>query len=279
MKRSSFWSSCAAAVIVSSQCSALLAQQNPASAPVRAVRPAQTIVEKSLDTAAGEGKFAFIVFRRDDGPAAQTLTKSIQDGLGTRAEQAAIIQASIADPANKAVVDRFAVARAAMPMALVVAPNGAITGVFSKTPDANLIEASFATPTMTKCMKSMQEGKLVLVNVQPHSKAGTPRAISDFQADPMYKDRVVTVSMVASDSAEGKFMKQMQLEPGRLLSPTIVFLAPPGVMVGKFDGSATKDQLAGALHQAGKCCDDPNCKHGQPAASPRSANQPAQPRR
>jgi hypothetical protein len=32
-------------------------------------------------------------------------------------------------------------------------------------------------------------------------------------------------------------------------------------MVGKFPATATKAQLASELHAAGKCCDDPNCKH------------------
>jgi hypothetical protein len=42
-----------------------------------------------------------------------------------------------------------------------------------------------------------------------------------------------------------------------------VVLAPPGVLVGKFPASATSDQIGAALHAAGKCCNDPNCKHNQ----------------
>ena len=42
---------------------------------------------------------------------------------------------------------------------------------------------------------------------------------------------------------------------------TTVVLAPPGVLVDKFDESATSSQIDAALVKAGKCCDDENCKH------------------
>ena len=56
-------------------------------------------------------------------------------------------------------------------------------------------------------------------------------------------------------------MKDMQLDPASVTSTTITMLAPPGVLIGKFGPKATKDEMASALAKAGKCCDDPNCKH------------------
>jgi hypothetical protein len=35
------------------------------------------------------------------------------------------------------------------------------------------------------------------------------------------------------------------------------------VLVGKFGPAVTKDEIAAALHAAGKCCNDPNCKHNK----------------
>ena len=43
--------------------------------------------------------------------------------------------------------------------------------------------------------------------------------------------------------------------------PVVIFMAPPGALVGRFAASASKEDLARALHAAGKCCSDPNCKH------------------
>ena len=64
----------------------------------------------------------------------------------------------------------------------------------------------------------------------------------------------------------------MEIEPGSLKGSTLVFLAPPAVLVGKFASTATKAEMTAALHAAGKCCDDPNCKHGHgpQAAAPKA---------
>ena len=49
-------------------------------------------------------------------------------------------------------------------------------------------------------------------------------------------------------------------------------LAPPGVLIGKYNSAATKNEVMAALHKAGKCCDDPNCKHNHGTSTQRPAN-------
>ena len=137
---------------------------------------------------------------------------------------------------------------------------------------------AFVTPTMMVVMKSLQAGKLALVTVQGSAKGPAPVALKDFQADPHFKDRLVAISLQAADPLETKFLSQMQLDP-KTKSTHTVLLAPPGVLVGKFDAATSKDEIAAALAKAGKCCDDPNCKHHQHApanAAPRSATKPGQ---
>ena len=55
----------------------------------------------------------------------------------------------------------------------------------------------------------------------------------------------------------------MEIDPAAFSGSTVVVLAPPGVLVGKFPATATAAEIAAKLHAAGKCCDDPNCKHNQ----------------
>ena len=79
-------------------------------------------------------------------------------------------------------------------IALAVAPNGAITGLYSqKLVDANLDEA-LVTPGMAHCMKCMQDQKLVLVCVHTSPGASVPQGVHDFQTDPEFKDRVQVMS-------------------------------------------------------------------------------------
>ena len=106
----------------------------------------------------------------------------------------------------------------------------------------------------------------MFVCVQTGDQAAVPVGLKEMQADPQFKDRIVSVSMQMRDPAETRFLNQMQIDPQATTSPTTVLLAPPGVMIGKFDVNATGAQMAAALHKAGKCCDDPNCKHNHGAA-------------
>ncbi len=233
--------------------------------------------QAALDQAAADGKFTFLVFYKDDSPPARAMVKVAKDGVAQRQDQATLSFVQVGNPAEKALVERFGVGRAPMPLTLAVAPNGAVTGIFSKELKDEHFDAAIVTPTMTRCMKSLQENKLVFVCVQPTDRAVVPTAVRDMQVDPQFKDRVVLVSMQMRDPQETRFLDQMQIDPKQVKATTAVLLAPPGVLIGKFDGTATKDQVAAALHKAGQCCDDPNCKHnhGAPQKAAQSNKAPS----
>lgn len=236
-----------------------------------------------LEQTGAEGKYTFVLFYKEENAALQTMSKVLADGIGKRADRAVLTKVLLTDKAEQPVIDRFDVGRAPMPLTLAVAPNGAITGIFQQRLADENIEDAFVTPTMMKCMKSMQGGKVVIVCVQPAESAAIPQGVKELQLDPQFKNRLVILSTKAADKAETKFFNQVQIAPQQVTATTAVFLAPPGVLVGKFDASVTATQLAGALHQATHTCNDPNCKdpnckhhHPQgttpaPAAAPPSA--------
>lgn len=241
--------------------------------------PSASQAEATLEQAAAEGKYTFLVFYKTNDEATQAMAKVLKEGLASRGEQARAAYVQVGQPSEKALVDRFDVSRAPMPMTISLAPNGAMTGMFAQKLTAEGIENAFVTPTMTKCMKSLQAGQLVFVTVQGSSKALAPASLKDFQADPHFKDRLATYSLLAADAAEEKFLKQMQIDAAKATGTTTVLLAPPGVLVGKFDAFTSKDDIAAALAKAGKCCDDPNCKHHQHQPAPRTTAQPPAARR
>lgn len=228
--------------------------------------------QQVLDQSAEQQKYTFLLFYKEDNQATRTMAQTLKSGVAKRADRSSMCFVSVADPAEQAVVKRFGVARAPLPFALAVAPNGAITGLFSqKLADANL-EGAFVTPGMAHCMKSMQDKKLVLVCVHASARTATPVAVKEFQADPEFKDRVTVISVQAGDPEEAQFLKQMEIVPAKTKGSTIVFLAPPAVLVGKFDATATKAEMAAALHKAGQCCDDPNCKHAHGPQATKNSN-------
>jgi hypothetical protein len=218
--------------------------------------------QQVLDTAAAEEKYTFLVFYRDNGAATQAMAQTVKRGVESRSDRASIAFVNVGSPAEKTLVDRFGVGRAPMPITVAVAPNGATTKLIPSTISDEQIEKSFVTPAMARCMKSMQEGRLVFICIQANDKAAIPPGVRDFYNDAEFQGRAVVVPVHASDPAETELVRQLEADvPTK--GATTVFLAPPGVLVGKFGPAATKAQLAVALHQAGQCCNDPNCKHNQ----------------
>jgi hypothetical protein len=245
---------------------AIAESKSPAEKPPRS--PAQQV----LAQAAEEGKFTFLVFYKTDTPAFREIARVAKEGVAKRAGKAAFALIQITNPAEKALVDQFDVSRSPMPLTLAIAPNMAVTGVFPKELKDEHLDAAIVTPTMTRCMKSLQEGKLVFVCLQTTENVAAPPVVKAMQLDPEFSARVAVVSLQVRDPAESRFLQQMQVDPRQVRAPTAALLAPPGMLIGKYDGSATRDQVAAALHKAGKCCDDPNCKHNHGTSTQAPAN-------
>lgn len=233
-----------------------------AQAPMKPSRPQPTVNSEAV-----ERQYTFVVFYKQNDATTQTMAAALKAEIAKHQEVTAVKYVQVDDPSQKALVTKYDVSRAPLPLLVAVAPNGAMTGMFPKKLPVEGIDGVFVTPTMMVTMKALQEGKLVLVTVGGSIPAPTPVAVTAFQADPHYSERLMTVSMDAADPQEAKFIAQMKI-PETVLETQTVLLAPPGVLVGKFSATASKEVVAAALAKAGKCCEDPNCKH-QPA--PQSA--------
>jgi hypothetical protein len=246
-----------------------MAQANPSTPAAASASKAQAVIEQ----AGKEGKYTFLMFYKQNDDASKAMAATLKEALAEKSDQAVVTYVQVGNAAEQALIAKYDVSRAPMPMLVSLAPNGAMTGLFAQRITTDKVHEAFVTPTMMFAMKNLQENKLVLITVQGSAKAPAPVAIKDFQSDPHFKDRIVTVGMSAADPQEAKLVGQLQIDPKTKVSHTAL-LAPPGVMIGKFDAVASKDEIAAALAKAGKCCDDPNCKHHQPAT--RSATQPSQ---
>lgn len=213
--------------------------------------------DAALAHAAASNKTLSLVFYRDWDDATMSMAHVVKGHAEKYSGHAVWNTVQITDPAEKSVVDRYQLSRAPMPMVVTIHPNGAVTGFFSgKVGDAELAR-TFVSPKKAECMKLLQENQLVLMCLKPADQP-YPQAVVQFQSDPMFATRTKVISAAVTDPNEAAFFSELKLAPGQ---PTTVFIAPPGVLVGKFAPTATKSELAAALHAAGKCCDDKNCKH------------------
>ncbi len=231
---------------------------------------AQTDAGQTLQQAQQAGQFTFIVFYKDNSPQTQKMLQVVQQSISGQPQQATLATASVASPQGQALAEKFQVSRAPMPMTVAVAPNGAITGLFPRQVAKANIDAAIVPPVMMDCMKELQDQKLVFVCLTKSEQAAVPAGVRALQLDPQFKDRMALIGLNVQDTAEARLMQQLKVDASQVQGPYAALIAPPGVLVGHFSGTSTADQIAAAIHKAGKCCDDPNCKHAGNAQASQS---------
>lgn len=225
-----------------------------------AARVANRIPVPEADTVE---KFTFFLFWKEDNAASRRMAETLKSSVGKRADRATWTGVNVADPANGEIVEQYKLSRTPMPLVLCIAPNGAVTGAFPRPFNDADVERALVTPTMTRCMKALQANKIVCVHVKPAANAPLPSCATQFAADPDFQARTELVSFTIDDPAEARFLKDMDINPAAVRGSIVSVLAPPGSLVGKFSESATKTHIINKLHAAGKCCNDPNCKHNR----------------
>jgi len=159
--------------------------------------------------------------------------------------------------AEKEFVQKYGLANAPMPLVLAFAPNGAITGGFPATQlTEQRLQDALVSSGMQKCLKALQEGKLVLVCVQNGSTKSNDAAlqgVNDFKADAKFAKVTEIVKIDPTVAAEQKFLSQLKIDP-KATEATTAVLAPPGRVLATFNGATEKKTMEAALQKASSGC-------------------------
>lgn len=230
-------------------------------APGIAATPSATVAAKQAPA------FTYMLFWKQNDANTQQFAETIRKGTARRPEQANWTSIDVNDSANKAVVAQYGVSRAPMPLALCVANNGAITSVFTRRPTDEALDRAIVTPAMVDVTKALQDKKIVVVHVKPTKDSPLPYGALEFTEEPDFKARTMVFDVVANDPAERRFLTDMEFNTASIRDSSVVIMAPPGVLVGKFAASVTMNEITTKLHAAGKCCTDPNCNHNKKASA------------
>ena len=219
--------------------------------------------QAAIDRTMAAHKYVFIFFWKEKNPQTDKAWGILQPAMAKLADSAEVVSIQSTDPAEKRIVDKYGVSRAPMPLVLAVAPCGAITKAFTGAFDENKLRTAFVSSCTQLCLKALQDRKLVLACVvdqaNPQDPVTIPKGVEDFRADAKFGPATEIILVNARDQGEAAFLKDFQVDP-QARKPVVVFLAPPGSMIGKFDGTATKQQLLAKLAAAqsnpcagGKC--------------------------
>jgi hypothetical protein len=206
----------------------------------------------AIARASAAGKYLFIFFWKEDDENTVAMRKVIDAAMVKAEAKGRSVAVKVSDAGEKEIVTRYGVARAPMPLVLAVAPNGAVTGGFPGQFDEKALLDAFVSPGMEKCLKALQERKLVLLCVQngfTKSNDAATKGAEDFKADARFAQFTEIVRVDPADAAESKFMAQLRIEP-KTAEAVTALLAPPGAVVGTFKGAVAKDTLLAALMAA-----------------------------
>lgn len=218
-------------------------------------------VTTAIEKASKDGQFLMLTFYEKSDPAFKEMSDVIKKFIKSKKNKVNFYNAKISKKPNQELADKYGVLKSHLPIVLVLAPNGAITGGFpNKVTTEKLKQCTSVSDLVLKTLKPLQEQKIVLVALQNKStkfNAQSLKGVKDFASDPQYSKftDVVVADPAALGSAD--FIKQ-----SRLISPlteaTVVVLLPPGQIGKVLTGKLTKADVLGALQS----CTSGGCGSG-----------------
>lgn len=217
---------------------------------------------QAIAQAAATSKYLFVFFYRTENESTRAMRKVFDATMSKVADRVETIVIDTTDPAEKPIIAKFELDRAPMPLVLVLAPNGAITGGFPSPFDEATLLNAFASPCAEKCLKELQESKLVFLCIQNESTTSNEAALKgvrDFMADSRYAAASQLVILDPADAAEASFLNDLQIDP-KTTEAVTAFLAPPGAAISIIQGATSKDELVASLEKASSgCCPGGSC--------------------
>ena len=217
-------------------------------------------------------KYLFALFRKEDDSQTSAMRAVLEEVMEEVAEKADSVEVNVTASSEKAIVDKFGLDRAPMPLILAIAPNGAITGGFPTKVEKQKLLDAFASRGTEKCMKQLQDNRLVFLCVQNGNTELNDEALKgvrDFKADARFAQATEIIMLDPTDTAEARFLEDLQVDAKTETAVTI-FLAPPGMPVAMYEGATNKDELVATLQKASSACGPGGCGPGGcgPSACP-----------
>jgi len=208
--------------------------------------------ETAIQAAAKQHRYALVTFyKKNDGASTKMLAeaKKLQAKHSNRAN---FVSADVGNAVHKQLISRYGVDRSPIPLTLVIAPNGAVTAGYPKEIKTTDLSSAFVSDGMADVLKVLQSGKLAAVCLQnsktKHNKESLAAA-EGLNTQAQLRGAVEVVKIDPSDRSEAKFIQTCKANAGSD-SAQVVIIAPPGRIMGKFDGTATTDTMMATLTKA-----------------------------
>lgn len=174
-----------------------------------------------------------------------------------------IYSANISDTKESEAVKKYGFDETApFPIAMIIAPNGAVMGGINlDTPESDYSKAIVSTLAMD-IMKTVQEGKIALISLQNKETKfndESKKAVDESLKDPKLGTHMNVIAADPAKSENLEFLKQCKIE-GKVTEASVVVIVPPASIAGVLKGNITKDSILSILTSGG--CGSGSCGPG-----------------
>ncbi len=210
---------------------------------------------EAIRKAADGKRYLFAFFWKEDDDQSIAMRQVFDQAVAKEADRADSVAVNITDESQKEIVEEYGLERAPMPLVLTLAPNGAITGGFPTSFEEKDLLKAFVSPGTAECIKPLQENKLVLLclqNADTESNEDAMKGVRAFKEDERFAEATEVVLLDPSDSAEAKFLADLDVSPKTETAVTVL-MAPPGAPIGIIEGPTTKELFGDMLAKAQAC--------------------------
>jgi hypothetical protein len=210
----------------------------------------------ALEKAAKENKYLFVFFFRGQDSQTGSMNGIFQAAMAKMTGRANAVTVDVDDPGEKTIIDQFAVRGAPLPLVLAIAPTGAATRAFPRQFDEKQFQEAFVSPCTAKCMRIIQDKRMILICVQngkTRSNDEAMRGVNAFKANSKYAGATDVVMLNPADKAEQRFLNDLQVDPQTTTAVTLL-VTPPGAPIARFAGAVTEEQITAKIKEAESGC-------------------------
>jgi len=211
--------------------------------------------QEALITAEKKGKVALVLVTEPNVQDLEKARTTIQESA-KRIKGSVTIELDRKDAANSALVTKYGLAGAPVPLILVFAPTGVIAGgVPSAQASPEGIVKMVPSPKKSVVLKEITSGKAVLVVAGKKSMKDQVKAMEKCAAAcNQIQGKATTVQVDMDDPKEAAFLKDLKVDMASK-DPITIVINPQGQLTGTFAGTAdTAALIAAATKKAGGCC-------------------------
>jgi hypothetical protein len=216
-----------------------------------------TNAKSAIAEASAAKQFLGLIFYEAQDASLTALSSAIAAFNKSSKKKITVYKVKQNNPSEKEIVDKYGIKPGNLPLVLVIAPNGVVTGGHPSNVSSEQLKVSVnVSDLMLKVLKPLQEQKVALVALQNQStkfNAESWQGVNEFANDPQYKQFVEAVKADPLSAGSLDFVKQCQLMVP-VTQATVVILMPPGRIGKILTGKLTKADVLAALGACATGC-------------------------